>query len=155
MNEFIIFVIAMTDSDPYKIVAYIPDFADALRRIYLEGRRYAFPWMPAEVYQSGDFDIAVEGEHILVAVHGHVVVGFVSWWEPDNFIHCLFVDPAFHGAGIGTDLLNACLGRLGRPARLKCVVANEAAIRFYTRQKWTAVSQGSCDEGAYLLMMLH
>lgn len=147
--------IEMADSGPYEIVAYTPDFTDALRRIYLEGRRYAFPWMPADAYQSEDFDNAVEGEQILVALHGRIAVGFVSWWTPDNFIHCLFVDPAFHGAGIGTRLLNACLDNIGRPAQLKCVVANEAAIRFYARQKWAAVSQGSCDEGAYSLMVLH
>lgn len=143
----------MTDPG-LEIVAYTPEFADALRQIYLEGRRHAFAWMPADAYQAGDFDNAVKGEEILVALHDRVAVGFVSWWAPDNFIHCLFVDPAFQGAGVGTRLLNACLDRIGRPARLKCVIANRAAIRFYLRQKWTVVSQGSCDEGAYSLMLL-
>ncbi|MBO9616947.1 MAG: GNAT family N-acetyltransferase [Dyadobacter sp.] len=136
-----------------ELLEFTPDHAQALREIYLEGRRHAFPWMPADSYGLGDFDLAVEGEKILVALHDQVVVGFVSWWEPDNFVHCLYVDPAFHGRGIGTRLLSECLDRIGRPAQLKCVAANNAAVQFYLQQKWTVASQGNCDEGTYLLMV--
>lgn len=129
-----------------------PDDRPAMRSIYLHARRHAFAWMPAEAYQPGDLDAAIEGEQVLVATHGQRLLGFVSWWEADHFIHCLFIDPAVHGQGIGTLLLSECLARVGRPAELKCVVANRPAMRFYLARGWQEHSRGSCEEGEYALM---
>ena len=65
----------------------------ALREIYLESRTQAFGWMDSSLFSADDFDRDTEGEGIWVATHATGLVGFISAWEPGNFIHNLFVHP--------------------------------------------------------------
>jgi len=124
----------------------------ALREIYFESRKHAFGWMDASLFTLEDFDYDTEGEVIWVATHTNTPVGFVSIWEPENFIHNLFVHPEAIGQGVGTELLNACLKRIGRPATLKCVKSNSKARRFYLSRGWIVVSEGEGPDGKYELM---
>jgi ribosomal protein S18 acetylase RimI-like enzyme len=135
----------------FNIIHFTEAHTDQLRGVYLSGRNHAFPRI-SNTYELHDFDRDTEGEKILIAVAGQVSVGFVSWWEPDNFIHCLYVLPDFHRFGIGKSLLLACLERIGRPARLKCVRDNEPAMQFYQSLGWSTVETGESPEGMYALM---
>ncbi len=63
---------------------------NALRKIYLHSRKHAFDWMDSSLYKEDDFDRDTEGEKIWVATNGSKPVGFISVWEPDNFIHHLY-----------------------------------------------------------------
>lgn len=134
------------------IVDYSDEYTEALRDIYTSGRRHAFPWIAPQTYQPADFDRDTAGEKIWVALSGQTVMGFISCWEADNFIHCLYVKPEFHKAGIGKALLQVCQNYLGRPATLKCVVANTNAIAFYQKLGWQIVGMGESPEGPYALM---
>ena len=40
-----------------------------------------------------DYKKSTEGEKVFVAERNKQVVGFISIWEADSFIHNLFVDP--------------------------------------------------------------
>lgn len=64
-----------------------------LRTLYLASRKAAFGWRDTSNYQLEDFDGATLGEAIWVAEDGGTLLGFVSVYREDNFIHNLYVDP--------------------------------------------------------------
>jgi ribosomal protein S18 acetylase RimI-like enzyme len=125
-----------------------------LRQLFLETRRATFVWLDSESLQLGDFDAATHDEPILVATIDDRIVGFVSWWPPENFVHNLFVELAHQQQGIGEQLLAACLKEIGRPATLKCMDKNVRAIGFYERLGWQVVGEGTNADGAYFVMRL-
>lgn len=63
-----------------------------LRTLYLASRKAAFGWRDTSNYQLEDFDGATLGEAIWVAEDGGTLLGFVSVYREDNFIHNLYVD---------------------------------------------------------------
>ena len=137
---------------PCSISPHLPEHTPQLRRIYLESRRKAFTWLNPATLALPDFDKAIAGEEVLVALHQHEPVGFIAWWPPGNFIHSLYVAPAFVRQGVGQRLLQAGLARMGRPATLKCVQQNKAALAFYQSLGWVIKGSGCSDEVAYYLL---
>ncbi len=129
---------SMTEAD-------VPELA----RIYLTSRQATFTWMAQADFKRTDFQHDTIDEEVLVATIDHCILGFVSTYQPDNFIHLLFVDPQFFGRGIGTELLTAALAHTGRPARLKCLSANYHAREFYRRNGWLTESENTTPP-AYL-----
>ena len=64
---------------------------NTLADIYYKSRIATFDWMNPNEIELDDFHRDTKGEKIWVAeLKGHVV-GFVSVWEAENFIHHLFV----------------------------------------------------------------
>ena len=125
---------------------------DALRGLYLAARRHAFHWLAATDFQLEDFDRDTEGELIWVAAEGDRPVGFISVWEPENFIHNLFVHPDATGLGVGSALLDRSLDEIGRPATLKCLSQNKRAREFYLAKGWRIAAEGHGPDGLVLLM---
>lgn len=125
---------------------------DALRDIYLRSRAATFTWLDAAKLRREDFDEATREEPMLVAMSGNDLTGFISWWPPENFVHNLFVDPAYARRGIGQALLSECLQQIGRPATLKCVKLNEPALAFYRALGWSIAGEGTSDHGEYYLL---
>ena len=122
-----------------------------LAAIYLECRSEA-DWLPAAAKQS-DFARDTEGEAMFVAVGSNDdPVGFVSVWEPDAFIHHLYVRTPSRQEGIGTQLLESLHVRLPKPWRLKCLRANDRAFAFYLRRGWLEISSGVGDDGPYAVL---
>jgi GNAT superfamily N-acetyltransferase len=136
----------------WSIEPYTPLHTDALRDVFLRSRQFAFPNADPRSFKRLDFDQVIQGEIVLVAVSEGRPIGFVAWWEPDHFIHSLFVDPDFLRHGIGKSLLETCLDKLGRPATLKCKFANKRALEFYKAQGWVAAGVGESEDGPYILM---
>jgi GNAT superfamily N-acetyltransferase len=139
---------------PYVIHEYNSSYDDDLRRIYLESRQQTFHWLDTSAYQLNDFDQATQDEAIRVALVEEKPVGFISWYEPDYFIHNLFINQAYTKQGIGKALLNCCLAEIGRPARLKCLQQNLNALKFYQSQGWRIEAEGDSEDGPYYLMWL-
>ncbi|GHY46459.1 acetyltransferase [Vibrio cholerae] len=69
------------------------------------------------------------------------VAGFISIWEPDNFIHHLYVATEYQGQGVGSMLLNGAKMKYDNLS-LKCMVQNQKALNFYLSQGFEIVSQG-------------
>jgi GNAT superfamily N-acetyltransferase len=113
---------------------------------------YAFGWMDSSLFRADDFDRDTEGEIIWVAISDNEPVGFISVWEPENFIHNLFVHPKVIRQGFGSALLDECLNHIGRPAVLKCASKNIRARDFYVSKGWGTVSEADGPDGKYLLM---
>ena len=124
----------------------------ALQEIYFESRVIAFNWLDSSPFKKDDFDRDTDCECIWVATVKDKPVGFISAWEPENFIHNLFVQPSNIGRGIGTALLDVCLKKIGRPAKLKCLENNVSAKNFYLSRGWKIISNGEGPDGNYQLM---
>lgn len=126
----------------------------ALRGIYRRSRTHAFPWRDPAGFSESDFDRDTEGERIWVAELEDAIAGFASLWEPEAFLHCLFVDPTLIGRGIGSALLDAALAAAIKPPTLKCNTRNVAARDFYLARGWTIAEDGEGPDGPYHLMRL-
>jgi len=124
----------------------------ALAALFLEARRVAFDWLDPAGFALADFDVQTEGERILVATQGGVLVGFAAIWEADNFLHHLYVHPRYLHQGLGRALLQACQAVFTDRGRLKCLSANESALRFYLAEGWQIVGEDIGSDGPYLLL---
>lgn len=101
-----------------------------LRSIFLNERRRTFIEQDIAEFKLEDFDKQTQGEYILTALIDHIPVGFISIWTPNNFVHHLYVDNAYQGKKIGTQLLKAAIQKTAFPITLKCLVSNTRAIDF-------------------------
>lgn len=137
------------------VIPYAAEHLAPLRQLFLETRRTSFTWQQPTEFKLLDFDRTIEGEELLVAVQQEVPIGFIAWWPPDNFVHSLFVAPAWQGWGVGQALLHAALPHLGRPATLKCLQTNLPALGFYAAQGWKIVGTGEGADGPYYLLAFH
>ena len=123
-----------------------------LRTLFLRARKISWPWMDASDWRLEDFDAATLDETLWVAeIDGHRV-GFASVWQPDNFLHNLFVDPDWQGKGVGHALLEQVQSTFTSTGALKCLLQNEPALQFYLRHGWKQEAQGSSPDGDYWLM---
>jgi len=124
----------------------------ALRELFLRSRRDTFAWQPADSFQLADFDAQTQGERLWVAQDGAQTAGFISLWEPENFIHHMYVDRRWHRRGVGRALLAALPSWPHTRFTLKCLRRNEAALAFYGACGFAEVGAGTSQGGAYLLM---
>ena len=109
------------------------DYLESVRKLYLESRIATFTWLDSSNFELTDFDRDTEGEQIWLAMVSDQVVGFISIWQAEHFIHHLFVSPSCLRSGIGASLL--AISKQHYPAlTLKCLVANQNAVDFYCSQ---------------------
>ncbi|MDX9845218.1 MAG: GNAT family N-acetyltransferase [Aquabacterium sp.] len=125
---------------------------EPLRLLYVASRDATFTWEPSGSHQAADFDKHTEGEIILVAVVEAEIRGFASIWEPDSFLHNLFVHPLHKRQGIGQALLKGCNPYFANTPTLKCLQANINAAQFYYSQGWITLRDETGPEGPYHLM---
>lgn len=135
-----------------EIKTFSEQYRNALRSIYLESRKSTFTWLETSTYQLLDFDQDTEEERIHVALEGDDVLGFISVWEPDNFIHHLYVSEHANGIGVGTQLLETAKKLSDKPLTLKCMNKNDMALKFYASKGFVIASQGSDDYCDYYVM---
>lgn len=127
---------------------------DALHDLFLRTRLTTFSWMDTSQFKLSDFDKETDGEDVLVALDGDLLVGFVSIWTPDNFVHHLYVDEKYHNKGVGTELLKAAVHKVGLPIRLKCEEKNTTAMAFYKQKGFIGKDRGQSNNGTYVLLEL-
>lgn len=122
-----------------------------LADIFLVARRHAFTWLLPSRFKHNDFKRETEGELIIVAEVEGQVVGFASIWEPDAFIHHLYVDPAMHRRGVGRALIAGLVEICGdKPLELKCQTNNKPAMAFYKRLGFQTADSGVSDMGPWI-----
>lgn len=120
-------------------------------RIFLDARRTAFPWQPAERFGLEDYYDCVEEDLVIVAEVEGAVVGFVSIDPPERFIHTLFIDPRWQQRGIGSRLLREAVAALRGTAQLACATRNAAARAFYEHNGWVPVPVVNDDAAPHVL----
>ncbi|KVP79174.1 GNAT family N-acetyltransferase [Burkholderia ubonensis] len=124
-----------------------------LRELFLRSRRETFFWQPGDAFRLTDFDVQTKGERLRIAEDDSGrCAGFVSVWEPDHFIHHLYVDRSHHRRGVGRALLRAMPGWPATRYRLKWLRANEAALAFYRACRFTEIGAGAAEDGEYVLL---
>lgn len=109
---------------------------------------------PDKESDYADFLEAVDGERILVARTGSKIVGFASIWEPDTFLHHLYVSPSCQCQGVGKTLLQHCIDQFGLPMTLKCNESSTGACQFYETLGWRNTGKAEGPEGSYILYVL-
>ncbi len=128
-----------------------------LSELLLITRRNTFKWVDPEFFQLDDFKRLTRGESVFLAEEGEEILGMLSVWpkECPPFIHNLFVKPCHQGRGIGKLLIKALERfQIPPPYRLKCVLKNEKALKFYRKNGWIELEEGVGEEGEYVLLEL-
>lgn len=144
----------MTRKSKFEVREIAPSEHAACATIYASAWNGALPAAP-RVISSADFEGETEGERILVGILNGQIAGYVSIWEPDWFIHHLYVDPLVQGAGLGRALMSRAV-RLASPRALslKCQLANTGAIGFYKSLGFRESSETGTDEhGSWVLLI--
>lgn len=131
---------------------FVASDGPALRELFIRSRMNAFPWRPTDAFRLVDFDEQTKDEFILVAENDGIAVGFLSLWQPDEFIHHLFVDPSWMRGGVGSALLHALPGWSTKRYRLKCLNRNVPALAFYSHHGFIEIDSGVGEDGDYRLM---
>jgi ribosomal protein S18 acetylase RimI-like enzyme len=136
-----------------RIRPYIPADAPACVAIFERAWNAGHPYSPRTI-NAADFAAETADETILVAEdeRGHVL-GFVSLYKPECFVHHLYVDPAHARNGIGKALLAAAVALAGGQASLKCQTRNAGALAFYRRLGWSDGETGDSDAGPWIRML--
>lgn len=127
-----------------------PDDATALADIFLTAMLRAVPGLP--LAHSRDEIIAWIGTraiptyHVTVAVVDEQPAGFVT--TARNWIHQLFVSPAFQRMGVGSALIAPILLAAAGPVRLWTFQRNIGAREFYERHHFSEelFTDGSANE---------
>lgn len=123
-----------------------------LRRIYLESRKKHFHWANRNEMALDEFDRDTVEERILLAEDAGRILGFVSLYLPEDFIHLLFMHPDATGKGAGALLLDHAIAKMNKPVKLKCVSDNQRALNFYMNRGWKkVVEEGNPGEKYWVL----
>lgn len=121
--------------------------------LFLRVRRKSLPWMSDERRATDNFDDSIAGEEVTLAWAGAALAGLVSVYRQETYVHSLYIDFPWQGAGVGRALLAAGLATTVGPARLKCEEANLPARRFYEHLGWQEVARGGEGNEGWLLFM--
>lgn len=101
-----------------------------------------------------DIKNALAGEEVYEAIADGETIAFISLWEPDNFIHYLFVNPLYQSKGVGLQLITHLSEVYGKPLGLKCLLENANAVRFYKKNDFHEKYRGTSAEGEYIYFEL-
>src|ERR1700759_678252 len=77
---------------------------DDAAALYVRSGSDAFTWRAEGHFQPVDFRTFAQDEEVWLALMGEALVGILSIYRPENFIHCLYVDPDAQHLGIGRAL---------------------------------------------------
>lgn len=128
---------------PARSVAEIEDAA----ALYVRSGRAAFAWRPPHHFRAEDFRMFALDEEVWLALMGDALVGILSIFRPERFVHCLYVDPDAQGLGVGRALVDHVRRAAGASLTLKLDVPNRKAIAFYEATGWSRMT-GLDDQGA-------
>ena len=87
-----------------------------------------------------------------MAVDGKHIIALISVYWPTNFIHSLYVLPAFQGRGAGRALLTEVLRHAKGDMELKTDKVNVRAFDFYRHLGWRVVGEGATVSGPWWRM---
>ena len=120
--------------------------------IFAAGWAHAFPHIPRAIDKNA-FLKETQGERLLVAEDHGAVLGFAGLYLPDDFLHHLYVDPHFHGRGVGHALVDGALDIVAGRLNLKCSLSNTNARAFYARLKFNEGDYGEDQYGDWVRLL--
>jgi GNAT superfamily N-acetyltransferase len=110
-----------------------PDELGEAAALYERVATSTLHWMPAGTHTAAGFLSQAGDETVFVAMARGRVVGLAALYEPESFLHSLYVDAAWQGRGIGTALLAVAAEAASGPLSLKVEERNGRARTFYER----------------------
>lgn len=123
-----------------------------LSEIYNDVRKQTFYWLDDSHFKTS-FEEDTKDETIFVATVNEKVVGFISIWEEDGFVHHLYIEDQYQSRGIGKLLLDHILEISAFNLTLKCLKKNKKAIKFYYNYGFKELSQDISEDGEYILFL--
>ena len=144
----------MTNYEHLELCKALPKHSADCAKIYERAWNTALPDYRRTISEE-EFLAETGGETTIVALQDAEVMGYISIWEPDCFIHHIYVDPNHQGVGIGTVLLNeAIMLAIARPLSLKCQRANTKAMEFYQHARFQETEEFGVDSyGPWVKLM--
>lgn len=127
-----------------------PTEAEECALVYDAALAAAFPDEPATSRDRAAYLRACAGEEQWVCLLDRVIIGFISVYWNENFIHSLYILPAQQKRGAGRALLAAIQALDRGPLELKVDEVNVSARAFYARLGWREVGEGVGDRGRWL-----
>ena len=122
--------------------------------LYNRIRQETSTWLDKEEVTIESFSDQVEVETIYIAYKDENMIGFLTFYVPDNFIHLFFVDATIQGSGIGSKLLTEIFSDFdGEEISLKCLIHNQSAISFYEHKGFNIIETHDLgkNEGYHLM----
>lgn len=110
-------------------------------------------WMPEGSFTPAVFLEQARHETVWLAWAGGRIVGLAALYEPDSFLHSLYVDERRQGEGIGLALLNTVADAAHGPLSLKVEERNTGARRFYAREGFDEAETGITDGSRWILLV--
>lgn len=114
---------------------------ERIASIYYESRLASESFLPKEQLQITDLKRDIVDEEVYVCFFQQQIIGFLSYYRPDSFIHLLFIDPAFFRKGAGKALINYAINHFTKPLTLKCLANNTSALAFYQRLGFVCIEK--------------
>ena len=135
-----------------KIRPFVAADAKICADIFDRAWRAGHPFAPRKI-DAATFATETEGETLFVAEDDRSeIAGFVSLYEPAQFIHHLYIDPRLRNRGLGSALLAHAVAKAGGSATLKCQLGNQPALGFYRHLGWVEVVAGTSEFGAWVAL---
>ena len=114
-------------------------------------RQETFASRPNNEFQIGDYQKSTADDEVWVMEENTAIIGFVSVYSADNFIHNLFIHPSHQRCGKGTQLLQIAEKNLERPMTLKVAMDNLRVCSFYEKHGWYQASIHQDTAEPYML----
>jgi ribosomal protein S18 acetylase RimI-like enzyme len=111
-----------------------------------------FTWRPKNWFQAADFLRFAKEEAVFIAEANGQILGLVSLYRPESFVHCLYVDMPAQGLGVGTALLAHAAKEAQGALSLKVDEPNKRAVIFYKALGFTEKDSGD-DHGVHWLLL--
>ena len=128
------------------------DEIPACAALYERVGNATFVWRPKNWFKAADFLQFAKDEMVYLAEANGQMLGILSLYRPERFVHCLYVDLPAQGLGVGTALL-AHAGKEARgPLSLKVDAPNTRALAFYKNLGFVEREAGE-DHGTRWLML--
>lgn len=121
---------------------------ETIAALYNDARKPIDCFVTDPVTATGMKMLLIDEEIQLATMDGRVI-GFVSVWKPEKFIHHLYVSPEHQKRGVAKALIAACVARYGLPLSLKSLVENTNACQFYERNLWIVTETGKGSDGVF------
>lgn len=128
------------------------DLAEAARP-YERAATETLSWDPPGTHSSAAFLKQAEDEAVWVAVVDDRIIGLAALYEPESFLHSLFIDAGWRGRGVGSALLAAVQAFAAGPLSLKVAGPNAAAQDFYAARGFHVSELGETDGAPWLRLV--
>jgi ribosomal protein S18 acetylase RimI-like enzyme len=126
-----------------------PNDQAACAAVFIATMTATFPNEPAEGKTAAAYAASVAGEEQWAAFWNGKIIGYISVYWPTNFIHSLYVLPAYQGRGAGKALMETAIQAAKGDLELKTDKVNQPAFMFYRRNGWRVVGEGLAATGAW------